>query len=49
MPAYPASRFHIVAMVTKMKKFCRTVAHSAGTTHGATLNSTTMSNDPIRV
>jgi hypothetical protein len=35
IPAYPASRFHIVAMITRMKKFIRIVTSDAGSIHGA--------------
>ena len=39
----------MVAMITRMKKFIRVVANSAGTIHGATLSSTMRMDAPTRV
>ena len=46
MPAYPASRFHIVAMITRMKKFIRIVTHEAGRIHGAQVKKTAKHDRP---
>ena len=49
MPAYPARRFHIVAMINSTKKFTSIETNAWGKIQGAAVNATTSPITPTNV